>query len=99
MTMIYYNVMQYINSFLYLSFIVIFGILVLFIIRIKKFNKLLLLLPIFELACYLVGLFLFTQGNNGQFLGNTVVLFGKFISYTLFFIFIYKQEKEFIKTT
>lgn len=97
--MIYYNVMQYINSFLYLSFIVIFGILVLFIIRIKKFNKLLLLVPIFELACYLVGLFLFTQGNNGQFLGNTVVSFGKFILYTLFFIFIYKQGKEFIKTT
>ena len=90
----YYQTMLYVNTALALSFIIIFGLLVYFVIKEKGYNKKLILIPVIELICFFLGIYLSTQGSTGKVIACILDPGYKFIGYLLFYLLVYKFENK-----
>ena len=90
----YYQTMLYVNTALALSFVIIFGLLVYFVIKEKGYNKKLILIPVIELICFFLGIYLSTQGSTEKVIAGILDPGYKFIGYLLFYLLVYKFENK-----
>lgn len=89
---IYYQTMLYVNTVLSFSFVIIFGLIVYFLIKEKRYNKKIIIIPIIEFICFFVGIYLSTQGNTEKVIAGILNPGYKFIEYLLFYFLVYKFE-------